>query len=71
MLQESDKIKGRAHITPEDVVKGNPRLNFAYVIRTMSLVGIEQRVSSVSSPICSTRIQRWIFPLNRCPTQAL
>ena len=32
MLQEADKIKARAHITPEDVVKGNPRLNFAYVI---------------------------------------
>lgn len=31
MLQESDKIKARAHITPDDVVKGNPRLNFAYV----------------------------------------
>ncbi len=31
MLQEADKIKARAHITPEDVVKGNPRLNFAYV----------------------------------------
>jgi hypothetical protein len=34
MLQESDKIKARAHITPEDVVKGNPRLNFAYVNST-------------------------------------
>jgi hypothetical protein len=32
MLQEADKIKARAHITPEDVVKGNPRLNFAYVV---------------------------------------
>ena len=32
MLQEADKIKARAHIAPEDVVKGNPRLNFAYVI---------------------------------------
>ncbi|CAF1304416.1 unnamed protein product [Adineta ricciae] len=31
MLQEADKIKARAHITPEDVVKGNPRLNFAFV----------------------------------------
>ncbi|CAF5080613.1 unnamed protein product, partial [Rotaria sp. Silwood1] len=31
MLQESDKIKARAHITPDDVVKGNPRLNFAFV----------------------------------------
>ncbi|CAF3976727.1 unnamed protein product [Rotaria magnacalcarata] len=31
MLQESDKIKARAHITPEDVVKGNPKLNFAYL----------------------------------------
>ena len=29
MLRESDKIKARAHITPDDVVKGNPRLNFA------------------------------------------
>ncbi|CAF4431565.1 unnamed protein product, partial [Adineta steineri] len=29
MLKESDKIKARAHITPDDVVKGNPRLNFA------------------------------------------
>jgi hypothetical protein len=32
MLKESDKIKARAHIAPEDVVKGNPRLNFAYVL---------------------------------------
>ncbi|CAF1358466.1 unnamed protein product, partial [Adineta steineri] len=31
MLKESDKIKARAHITPDDVVKGNPRLNFAFV----------------------------------------
>ncbi|CAF3809904.1 unnamed protein product [Rotaria socialis] len=31
MLQESDKIKARAHITPEDVIKGNPKLNFAFV----------------------------------------
>ncbi|CAF3345767.1 unnamed protein product [Rotaria socialis] len=31
MLKEADKIKARAHITPEDVVKGNPRLNFAFV----------------------------------------
>jgi hypothetical protein len=29
MLQESDKIKARAHISPADVVKGNPKLNFA------------------------------------------
>jgi hypothetical protein len=32
MLQEADKIKARAHIAPDDVVKGNPKLNFAYVI---------------------------------------
>lgn len=32
MLQEADKIKARAHITAEEVVKGNPKLNFAYVI---------------------------------------
>lgn len=32
MLKEADKIKARAHITPDDVVKGNPKLNFAYVI---------------------------------------
>jgi plastin-3 len=31
MLQESDKIKARAHISPADVVKGNPKLNFAFV----------------------------------------
>lgn len=31
MLKESDKIKARAHITPDDVVKGNPKLNFAFV----------------------------------------
>ncbi len=32
MLKEADKIKARAHIAPEDVVKGNPKINFAYVI---------------------------------------
>jgi hypothetical protein len=32
MLQEADKIKARAFIAPDDVVKGNPKLNFAYVI---------------------------------------
>jgi plastin-3 len=31
MLKEADKIKARAHITPDDVVKGNPKLNFAFV----------------------------------------
>jgi hypothetical protein len=31
MLKEADKIKARAHITPNDVVEGNSRLNFAYV----------------------------------------
>ncbi len=38
MLQEADKIKARAHITPEDVVKGNPRLNFAYVYYLLILL---------------------------------
>ena len=35
MLREADKIKARAHITPDDVVKGNPRLNFASVSTTI------------------------------------
>ena len=38
MLQEADKIKARAHIAPEDVVKGNPRLNFAYVTFLKKLI---------------------------------
>ncbi len=38
MLQEADKIKARAHITPEDVVKGNARLNFAYVYYLLLLL---------------------------------
>ncbi|CAF1244299.1 unnamed protein product, partial [Didymodactylos carnosus] len=31
MLKEADKIKARAFISPNDVVKGNPKLNFAFV----------------------------------------
>ncbi|CAF0873678.1 unnamed protein product [Adineta ricciae] len=37
MLKESDKIKARAHITPDDVVKGNPRLNFAFVANLFNI----------------------------------
>jgi hypothetical protein len=46
MLQESDKIKARAHITPEDVVKGNPKLNFAYVILNRNLLNIINKLVS-------------------------
>jgi len=49
MLQESDKIKARAHITPEDVVKGNPKLNFAYVILNRNLLNIKELLFFCSS----------------------
>lgn len=64
MLQESDKIKARAHITPDDVVKGNPRLNFAYVfVSPLSFLWTGRLTFVVASQV------RWVCSSLRRPAE--
>lgn len=75
MLQEADKIKCRNFVSPDDVVRGNYKLNLAFVahlfnnhpgldnveINDLDLAGLHEETREEKSNICFSYILNILY----------